>query len=81
MAHAVKVCETRNPSKPPSMMTSRSRGATFSFGMKREMSQNIAAAPIHRVAIHAIGDTQLSKRSLVIGTPRPKMMLATSSEE
>lgn len=40
----------------------------------------MAAAPMQRVAIHAIGDTQLSSKSLVIGTPKPKMTLAMSKE-
>lgn len=50
-AHAVSVCETTKPNKPPPMMTRRSRRSTRSRGMKSEMSQNMAAAPMQRVAI------------------------------
>ena len=61
------------------MMTSRSLATTLSLGMKSDMPQNIMAAPMQRVAIQAMGDTQLSSKSLVMGTPKPNMRLAINN--
>ena len=58
-------------------MMSKSLRSTGSLGMNRLINQNITAAPRHRVNMYPMGDTHSSSKSLVTGTPKPKITLAS----